>query len=405
MRAARPASPTPAIWRTTTRAVSRAALALCLAAVVAAPVAARADDPERAADLIVRVGRLHVGDGTVLRGAVIVIDEGRFVSVAEDGTVPPGVPVRVFADAVACPGFVDAVTQIGLDGGAAESPEARTPDVRAADAFDVHHRDLRPVLAAGVTTIGLLPAPSNVAAGRAAVATLRADGSAAVIERVGAPVFALRPPALRADRVPNTIAGARALLEAAFEGRAWTTSGEGAVAVRRAALDALAGMRDGPALAYVSDVEEARVAVETLGGRGLSPTLVGLRAAWKDPAAVAALGAPCVVTDLSLNDSEALLSLPAELARRGVGVSLASGAPGRSLRMALALAVAHGLPAKDAVPAVTHRPAAVLDVADRVGRVAPSLRADLLVFSGEPWEPSSRVLLSVVGGEITEERP
>ena len=386
---------------------SRTLFALGAAAAIAipavAPAVVRAEDPDRALDLIVRVGKLHVGDGSVLAPAYIAIDDGRIVSVSGTGAVPSGVPVRTWATAVACPGFVDGVSQLGLDGGAVETPEALTPDVRAADAFDVRHRDLASALADGTTTLGLLPAPGNVAAGRAAAAHLRANGSAEVIVRAGAPVFAFQAPALRADRVPNTVAGARAMLDAAFAGHAWTTSGEGPVPARSAAIDALAALRDGPALAYASNVEEARVAVETLRGRGLTPSVIGLRNAWDDPDALAGLGVSCVVTDLSMSDAEGLLALPGRLAKLGASVSFASGHPGRPLRMSLALAVAHGFPAKEAVPAVTHRAAALLGVADQVGKVAGGMRADLLVFDGEPWEPTSRVLLAVVGGEIVQD--
>jgi len=375
-------------------------------ALLTAPLGVRADDPSDAADLVVRVGRLHTGDGKVLHDAVIVIEDGRFVSVTEGGAVPEGPTLREFAEAVACPGLVDPVTQIGLDGGAAESPEALTPDVRAADAFDVRHRDLLPTVRAGTTSIGLLPAPANVASGASAAAALRADGSAEVLLRRGPPVFAFRAPALGNARVPSTAAGARKMLEAAFEGRAWTTSGEGRVPMRPAAIDYLAAVKSGPCLVYADRPENARVAVETLKTRGLTPTLVGLRSAWKDTARIADLHVPCVIVGLDPGDPVGLLEMPGKLAAAGTAVSFSTGAPSRSprsLRLSLALAVAHGFPTAQAVPAVTSRPAASLGVGDRVGRVAEGLRADLLVLDGEPWELRSRVLLSLAGGRIVRD--
>jgi len=385
------------------RRVVRAITALAAAALLATPVAVRADDPIEAADLVVRVGRLHIGDGTLLRNAVIVVEDGVFVSVTENGSVPEGVRAREFAKAVACPGLIDAVTQIGLDGGAAESPEALTPDVRAADAFDVRHPDLLPMVRAGTTSVGLLPAPANVASGASAAVALRADGSAEILARLGPPVFAFQAPALGNARVPSTAAGARAMLAAAFAGRVWTTSGEGQVPVRPRAAQLLAALTDGPALVYADGPENARIAVETLSERGLAPTLVGLRSAWRDPARVADLGVPCVIVGLSTGDPVGLLRMPGKLAAGGVQVSFATGAPSRSprtLRLSLALAVANGFPADQAVPAVTSRAAAALGVGDRVGRVTEGLRADLLVLDGEPWELRSRVLLAVAGGRV-----
>jgi len=301
---------------------------------------------------------------------------------------------------------VDSVTQTGLDGGAAESPEALTPDVRAADAFDVRHPDLLPMVRAGTTSIGLLPAPANVAAGASSAAALRADGSAEILTRQGPPVFAFQAPALGTARVPATAAGARAVLEAAFAGRAWATSGEGQIPARPSAIDLLAALKSGPTLVYADVPESARVAVETLKVRGLSPTLVGLRAAWKDPTVVADLGVPCVIVGLGTGDPVGLLRMPGKLAAAGATVSFATGAPSRSprsLRLSLALAVANGFPAEQAVAAVTSRAAAALGVSDRVGRVAEGLRADLLVFDGDPWELRSRVLLSLAGGRVVRD--
>ena len=384
----------------------RIAVAVVAAALVATPIVVRADDPADAADLVVRVGQLHTGDGTVLRDAVIVIEDGRFVSVTEGGAVPKGSAARVFANAVACPGFVDAVTQIGLDGGAAESPEALTPDVRAADAFDVRHRDLKPTVQAGTTSIGLLPAPANVASGASAAAALRADGSAEVLLRRGPPVFAFQAPALGTARVPSTAAGARAVLQAAFAGRAWTTSGEGSIPVRPAAIELLAALKGGPAIVYADSPENARIAIETLKAQGLSPTLVGLRAAWKDSARIADLRVPCIVVGLDPGDPIGLLEMPGKLAAAGVDVSFATGAPARSprsLRLSIALAVANGFPTAQAVPAVTSRAAAALGVGDQVGHVAEGRRADLLILDGNPWEPRSRVLLSLAGGRIVRD--
>jgi imidazolonepropionase-like amidohydrolase len=148
------------------------------------------------------------------------------------------------------------------------------------------------------------------------------------------------------------------------------------------------------------------VGVETLKARGLAPTVVGLRAAWKDPETIGSLGVPCVVVGLDPNDPIGLLELPGKLAAAGASVSFASGAPSRSprsLRLSLALAVANGFPTDQAVPALTSRAAAALGVSDRVGRVNEGLRADLLILDGEPWELRSRVLLSIAGGRVVRD--
>ena len=382
------------------RSRRRAALATAVAVAVAVTVPVHADDAETAADLVVRVGTLRVGDGAVLHDAVIVVRDGRFASVTEGGKTPQGVPLRTFADAVACPGFVDPVTQLGLDGGAVESPEALTPDVRAADAFDPRHRDLLRAVRGGITTIGLVPAAGNVSCGRAAVARIAADGRGNVLPARAPQTFAFISPALGTNRVPATLAGARRMLAEAFAGRPWRTPGESDPPVRQDALQTLAALRDEPVFAWVDDAQSAGVAAEVLRARGLEPVLLGLRRGGGEAREISRLVVPCVVTGLSLEDDLRLLDLPGELEG---DVLISGGGSPRALRMALSLAVARGLAPERALEAVTSRPARALGAAGAVGRVAKGLHADLVVWSGEPWELTSRPLLVLSGGRVARE--
>lgn len=65
-----------------------------------------------------------------------------------------------------------------------------------------------------------------------------------------------------------------------------------------------------------------------------------------------------------------------------------------------------GLPPADALAMVTSRPAALLGLGDRVGRLAAGLDADLVLWSGDPLDPASTPLLVVVDGQIViDHRP
>jgi imidazolonepropionase-like amidohydrolase len=55
------------------------------------------------------------------------------------------------------------------------------------------------------------------------------------------------------------------------------------------------------------------------------------------------------------------------------------------------------------VPAVTSVAARALGVERRIGTVAAGRDADLVAFAGEPWEPSSQVLLVIVDGRVVFE--
>jgi imidazolonepropionase-like amidohydrolase len=372
--------------------------------VVALLLSSAAADETSGAQLVLRVGTLHVGDGKTLSNALIVVESGKF-SVVGAGDAPPHATVREFPSAQAAPGFVDGFTRLGVQGGAAEDVEVLTPQVRAADAFDARSRELRGLVECGTTTIGVGPAAANVASGRAAVVRLGADG-ATFTQTSGPSTFSFIWPALRTDRVPATFAGARRLLESAFAGERWREPGEPDVPLRAESLAALRDLPSGPALAWADSPTSAKTAVETLRAKKLDVTLLGVRGCAANPDALAALGAPCVVTGLRPEDPLAVLALPARLHAKGVAVAISTSAPDRSprsLRLALSLAVAAGLPTDAAVASVTSAPAKMLGVGGRLGLVAPKFDADLVVFDGAPWDARSRVLLVVSGGDVAFE--
>ena len=67
----------------------------------------------------------------------------------------------------------------------------------------------------------------------------------------------------------------------------------------------------------------------------------------------------------------------------GTDVGMPATAPGSSLHQELALLVHAGLTPREAIAAATSAPAAVFGLRDR-GRIAPGLRADLLLVDGDP---------------------
>jgi imidazolonepropionase-like amidohydrolase len=67
------------------------------------------------------------------------------------------------------------------------------------------------------------------------------------------------------------------------------------------------------------------------------------------------------------------------------------------------LAVQNGLPPAQALQAVTATPARLLDLAGQVGVVAPGAAADLVVWSSEPLDATSRPLVVLINGRVVLE--
>jgi imidazolonepropionase-like amidohydrolase len=71
---------------------------------------------------------------------------------------------------------------------------------------------------------------------------------------------------------------------------------------------------------------------------------------------------------------------------------------GEAVREAAGLAVANGLPYGEALKALTVNPARVFGIADHYGGLARGLDADLVIWNGDPLEPSSAPDLVMVRG-------
>ena len=62
-------------------------------------------------------------------------------------------------------------------------------------------------------------------------------------------------------------------------------------------------------------------------------------------------------------------------------------------------AVSHGLPYGAAIAAITVNPARIFGVADKVGSLEPGKDADLVIWTGDPFEPLSQPTAVFIRGE------
>jgi imidazolonepropionase-like amidohydrolase len=120
--------------------------------------------------------------------------------------------------------------------------------------------------------------------------------------------------------------------------------------------------------------------------------LMGGSEAWMVADQLAAAHVPVVVkalTDIPTFDSlGATLENPARLAKAGVTIALATFDThnSRTLRQEAGNAIAYGMSRDAALEAVTLTPATLWGVADRVGSLEPGKDADVVVWSGDPFE-------------------
>ena len=122
---------------------------------------------------------------------------------------------------------------------------------------------------------------------------------------------------------------------------------------------------------------------------------------------IAAAGVPVILDPLSDRPESfqvlgSTLENAARLNAAGVTVSL-EGTGGahrvRELRYNAGNAVAYGMPYQAALAAVTINTARIFGVADRVGSLEPGKDADLVIWTGDPFEPLSQPKAVFIAGK------
>ena len=386
---------------------------------------------------------VRVFDGeTVLEQATVVVSNGRIAAVGPAAAIPPGAEAIDGSGRTLLPGFIDghahsfgdhlhraAVfgTTTVLDmftetGFAAEQRRAREAGT-ANDRADLFSAGTLATAPGGHgtqygMTIPTLSAPADAADWVAARVAEGSDFIKIVIE--DGTIIDMPTPTLDLPTV-------RALVEAAHEhGKLAVAHATSVPAARRA----LAARVDGfvhvfadssPPLDFVA--EAAAQGVFVVPTLTVIESLVG-------KASGAALGDdPDLAPFLDVREQSQLTATYPRAAAEGArlahaveavralheaGVPVLAGtdapnpgtAHGASLHRELELLVAAGLSAAEALAAATSVPATAFDLADR-GRIAPGLRADLVLVEGNPLEDvtRTRAIAGVWKGGVPVDRP
>ena len=307
---------------------------------------------------------------------------------------------------------------------------AINPNVRAEAAFNPD-TEVVPVTRAN----GVLAALVHPVAGQQGVIT----GTAAVMQldgwtwedmtvRAGVGVHIEWPTLIVPDFLPPPLVEAtrkaqidkRVALEKAMEeAKSYRAAKDGgAVAVPDLRWEAMLPVlrKDKPVLVSANDLEAIEDALDFAARHDLRMVLMGGLEAWRIAALLKARDVPVViggthVLPLRRSDPvEAAYANPAKL--HAAGVRFAISGPGdsfavsneRNLPYHAATAVAHGLPAAEALKAVTLYPAQILGVADRLGSLEAGKDATLFVSDGDPLENSTAIEMAWIAGRPVDLR-
>jgi imidazolonepropionase-like amidohydrolase len=341
----------------------------------------------------------------------VLIRGARIAAVGADVTVPAGARVIDASGKVVTPGWLDAGVQTGIveiassaEGAADES----TTDARVSAAFNVvdsfnGNSTVIPVTRIeGITRTLVTPGSTgNVFAGQAAVIDLSGDQVPNAITKAPAAMVALMGEsgaAVAGGSRATTILRMREMLEDARDYAANKTAFNAAQRreyIRsRLDLEALQPVLKGqePLVVQANRASDLLAAIRLAHEFDIRLVLMGGAEAWMVADQLAAAHVPVVIsalTDIPAFDSlGATLENAARLSKAGVTLALATFDTynSRTLRQQAGNAIAYGMGREAALEAVTLAPAKLWGVSDRVGSLEAGKDADVVVWSGDPFE-------------------
>jgi imidazolonepropionase-like amidohydrolase len=379
---------------------------------------------------------------------VVVIKDGRIAAVGPGIAVPPEARLIDAHGQVLSPGLIAASTSLGVEeveGVQSTHDEAAGPEIGAA--FDIAYgvnpaSTLIPIAReAGITRAVVTPVPGRDRGGDAdeAVDVSAETAGGAEHKSPGAGLFEGQAAVMRtasgdADPVLKRriamvvdfgetgarIAGSRGaevtLLKAAFDdvrryqkNRAVFERGaEIPSHLTREDLEALIPVVQGrtPLLVRVHRAADIRLMLALARDEHLRLILEGCEEGWMVAPEIAAAGVPVLIdTEADLPDSFETLGSRLDNAQRlqSAGVLLAiEGSRDfnnvRQARFNAGTAVANGLSWQAALAAVTINPAKIWGFADKAGSIEVGKDADLVLWSGDPFETATYPVAVFVAG-------
>jgi imidazolonepropionase-like amidohydrolase len=423
-----------------------------LAVLLTAPPAAGAGPPGKApaAPAVALIGgRVFPVSSPPIEQGTVLLRNGMIEAVGKGIPIPADAQRIDVSGSWVLPGLIDSRTHLGIwevdleevSRDEDEKSDPVTPQARVIDAYFDESENIRVTRQTGIAAALVAPGDGNLINGQSALVDLSGgDLDQVLLKFPVAMHFSLgEPPKERyggRNQLPSTRMGSAALIRTTLiqakeylakrdvyerklldceGGKSGRSRGKEEkcppeVPARDLKMEALMPVLKGevPAVFRAQRMDDILTAIRLAEEFHLRLILSHAAEAYKLAELLGAKKIPVIVGPITTQPDHietlgAIYENAAILSGAGVKIAIQTDRTNdaRTLPWEAGLAVAYGLPWEAALRAVTLSPAEIFGIADRIGSLEPGRLANVLVTTGDPFQPLSRVLhLFIRGREV-----
>lgn len=358
--------------------------------------------------------RILTAAGPAIEKGTVVIRAGKIAAVGTTVAVPSGARVIDASGKIVTPGFIESNTNLGiveipLSAEGTADQNSTDPGVSAAfnvmDAFNPRSTAIPVTRMDGITRALVVPGGTgHIVQGQAAVFDLGGEQAPSSVTKPRAAMMAVLGEAgagVAGGSRATAMLRLRELLQDAADfstnRTAWQSAQRRAYVRSRLDLEALRPVITGtmPLAIAVNRASDLLAAMRLADEFKLKLVLVGAAEGWMVAEEIAKRKVPVVIKPLtnipSFDALGATLENAARLHAAGVTLVLSTFDTQRAgtLRQEVGNAISYGLDAEAALRSITITPARVWGIADRAGSLEAGKDADVVIWSGDPFELTS----------------
>ncbi len=392
-------------------------------ALVSAVIALTAVSQAQESVTVLRGARIVPVDGSAIDNGVLIVRNGKIVSVGPASTtVPAGAEVLDVTGKTILPGLVDTHSHIG-GGSGGDRSSALHPDVRILDGINPLDESFKKALAGGITTVNIMPGSGHLMSGQTVYVKPRPAHSVEEMlvyvdkDRTiyGGMKMANGTNSIGEKPFPGTRAKSAALVRQLFvkaqDYKAKVAAAKGdrdKMPKRDLEMEAMLEILDGRRIVHhhTHRADDIVTVLRLQKEFGFRVVLHHVTEAYLVAKEIADAKASCsvIVIDAPGGKQEAVnlnYQNGAALVKAGVltGFHTDDGiTDSRLFLRSAALGVRGGMDRLEAIKALTINGAQMLDLGERVGSLKPGKDADFIVLSGDPFSVYTHVEQTWIDG-------